>query len=88
MASDLRDKLRGDVQVAAASELLPHHRRGGLLVLQAQTDLIDVALAIASDELDQVAGYIDAGDHSGSLLEQAARADVVSAPVARGHAAG
>ena len=61
MASDLRDKLRGEVQLAAASELLPHHRRGGLLVLQAQTDLLDVAEAIASDALDRVSGYIDAG---------------------------
>jgi hypothetical protein len=61
VASDLRDKLRGDVQVAAASELLPHHRRGGLLVLRAETDLLDVAFAIASDDLDEVAGYIDGG---------------------------
>lgn len=58
VSSELRTKLCSEVQVTGAAELVPHHRRGGLLVLEPSCDLLDVAEAIAGDNSDMVTQHI------------------------------
>ena len=48
---DLRAKLAGEVQAIDAATLLPHHRRGALVAVAAATDILDVAEAVARDDL-------------------------------------
>ncbi len=52
---ELRDKLRGEIEVSAAKSLLPHHRRDALLIVVLEVDILDVAVAIARDEAETVA---------------------------------
>ena len=56
---DLRDTLRGQIQVVAAAELLPHHRRDALLILPGEVDILDVALAIAADDASLVGQLVE-----------------------------
>jgi hypothetical protein len=51
---ELRHKLLTEVLAVDAAALLPHHRRGALLVLAADVDLISAAVAIATDDVDTV----------------------------------
>jgi hypothetical protein len=55
---DLREKLRGDIEVAEATHLLPHHRRDALLILLEELDILDVAVAIAEDQSEQVGALL------------------------------
>lgn len=57
--SELREKLRGDIQVVGAKELLPHQRRDALLIVRKDVDILDVALAIANDQALEVSGLIE-----------------------------
>jgi hypothetical protein len=57
--SELRDKLRGEMQVVDAKELLPHQRRDALLIVRRDVDILEVALAIAHDKALEVAGLIE-----------------------------
>lgn len=59
--ADLREKLRGEIQVVDASSLLPHQRRGALLIAQRSVDILDVAVAIASDDASRVAALVEEG---------------------------
>lgn len=52
---DLREKLRGEIAVADAAVLLPHQRRDALLVVLPEVDLLEIAVAIASDQAEPVA---------------------------------
>jgi hypothetical protein len=52
---DLREKLRSEIAVADATLLLPHQRRDALLVVLPEVDLLDLAVAIGSDETKRVA---------------------------------
>jgi hypothetical protein len=54
----LRDTLAGKIDVVAAAELLPHHRRDALLMLVPEADILDVAVAIAGDEAEEVEGLL------------------------------
>ena len=57
----LREKIRSDIQATVAAELLPHHRRGALLVVRSNVDFLEVAVAIAEDDAAKVQGYLKAG---------------------------
>jgi len=61
MSEELRAKLKSDIQATNAPELLPHHRRDALLMVRADVDILDAALAIAQDEAATVAALIDEG---------------------------
>ena len=49
---EMRDKLRGEIEVAGAEALLPHQRRNALLIVVPEVDILDVAKAIAADEAE------------------------------------
>ena len=67
-----REELKSQVQVTGAQSLLPHQRRDGLLILRASHDLLDVALAIADDDSELIAGYLKKGSlYKPSLAELA-----------------
>ncbi len=58
----LRDKIRSDIQATSPVDLLPHHRRGGLLVVRPNVDFLEVAIAIAEDDAAKVQDYLRAGE--------------------------
>ena len=58
-----RESLRANVIKTDAQALLDHHRRGGLLLLAASLDLLDIACAVSSDD----AGPVEAAIASGSI---------------------
>ena len=69
---DVRDKLRKDIAAVAADALLPHHRRGALLILATGVDILDAAEAIATDDATTVAAMISDGTLSKPSLGQLA----------------
>ena len=56
--TDLREKLRGDIQAVEAAALVPHHHRGALFILDVQSDLLEVAMAIAGDDASAIEGLV------------------------------
>lgn len=56
---NLREKLRGEIQVVDAATLLPHHRRDALLIVKVALDILEVALALANDDSARVAAWIE-----------------------------
>jgi hypothetical protein len=56
----LREKLKADIQPTPAAELLPHHRRDALFVVHADVDILDVAVAIATDNAAEVEAWVQA----------------------------
>ncbi len=70
------DTLRAQVDVVTAAvllpHLLPHQRRGALLILATTTDLLLVAQAIANDQAIFIKELLDRGVlHKPSLAEMA-----------------
>ena len=61
MTDDLRAKLRSEIEAVDAATLVPHHRRDALLVLEPSVDLLDTAVAIASDDVSVVTGLVADG---------------------------
>jgi hypothetical protein len=59
IAEDLRSKLRSEIASVDATALLPHHRRGALLMLSPDQDLLEVAVAIASDDARAVSALVE-----------------------------
>lgn len=58
---EMREKLRSEIQAVDAATLLPHQRRDALLLLAAEADLLDVALAIAADDASIVGALVADG---------------------------
>lgn len=56
---DLRAELMEAVDEAEWNWLAPHARRDSLIVVSADLDLVDVALAIANDNIPYVQRWID-----------------------------
>lgn len=69
---ELRAKLAAEVCATGAADLLPHHRRGALIVLDPVVDLLDTAVAIARDNQVAVAELIAAGQLNKPSLAQLA----------------
>lgn len=59
-AQAIREKLRAEVYPTHAPELIAHHRRGALLILAPDADLLDAAVAIAQDDQPAVKALVDA----------------------------
>lgn len=57
----LGDKIRSEIQATSAADLLPHHRRGALLIVAPNVDFMAVAVAIACDESAAIQGHLDQG---------------------------
>ena len=58
----LRARLRGEMEQVEAAVLLSHHRRGALIVAAQGVDLLDVAVAVATDESATIGRLLEAGD--------------------------
>jgi len=56
---DLRAELAEMVDEAELSWLLPHARRGALVAVNSELDLVDVGVAIANDNVTSVQNWID-----------------------------
>jgi hypothetical protein len=50
VTDDVRSKLRGEIMPATWPELLYQFARGGLFLVDTESDLLDVALAVAGDD--------------------------------------
>ena len=72
MAEADRDKIRSEIEKVDAAALLPHHHRGALLILDPDTDLLDTAVAIASDDANVVAALVAEGSLVKPTLSQLA----------------
>lgn len=58
MSDTLRDKLRSEILPTGWSDLAPHFARGALLLAGPELDLLEAAVAIATDDADQVQGWL------------------------------
>ncbi|MET0341784.1 MAG: DUF2288 family protein [Polyangiales bacterium] len=59
--SDLRDKLKSEIMPGAWPELRYQFARGGLLLVRPDHDLLEVALAIATDDQAEVGRLLSEG---------------------------
>jgi hypothetical protein len=59
--TELRDKLRSEIMAGGWDLLTEHHGRGALFVVAPDLDLLEVALAVAEDRVDDVRGFVDSG---------------------------
>lgn len=57
----IRAKLSAEVNSVDAEGLLPHQRRQGLLMLAPERDLLDAAMAIATDQTETVRSLTGSG---------------------------
>ena len=57
----LRDKLRNEVLEVEAAALVPHYRRGALIIVGPSCALLDVALAVAEDRAEVVEEWLATG---------------------------
>lgn len=59
MSDELRAHLANEIHRVDWKPLAPHARRGGLILVDAQLDLIDVALAVALDDSASVREWME-----------------------------
>lgn len=59
--SDLKNKLKDEVDQASWEMLRDHHQRGAVFMVEG-VELVDVAAAIALDEVSRVKIWLDNGD--------------------------
>lgn len=55
----MREQLAATVGPVFFSDLRPHLARGAVITVDAQLDLVDVGVAVAQDDKDRVAKWID-----------------------------
>jgi hypothetical protein len=56
--SDLKTRLREDMAETDWTSLIPHAQRDSIIVVNASLDLVDVAFALAQDDVTQVEYWI------------------------------
>jgi len=79
--SEIRSKLRAEIHAATPDELVPHQRRDALLILSEQENILDAAVAIATDDKPLVQALAESGrltrptlaDLANACLEQGLR---------------
>ena len=64
MSEALREKLKSEVQATPWPDLVPHAKRGALLLAAKSLDLLDVAVAVADDDVAAIRGWLEAGSLS------------------------
>lgn len=69
--SALSEKLASEVGEAGWESLEPHYLRDALFIVDAKLDLIEVAVAVAEDRVEEVASWIEAGLLARPTVEQA-----------------
>lgn len=60
-AQATREKLAGEIGDVKLRDLAAHHLRGALFVVAAGASLLDVAVAVAADDVAQVREWLDDG---------------------------
>ena len=60
MSDELRQHLQNEVHRVDWRPLAPHAKRGGLVLVDAALDLVEVAVAVATDESALVAQWMEA----------------------------
>ena len=68
----LREKLRSEMEQVDAAALLPHHRRGALIIAAEGVDLLEAAVAVATDDTPAVQEHLEAGSLRRSTLGEMA----------------
>ena len=61
MTADLRAHLANEVHRVDWKPLGPHAKRGGLVLVDARLDLVEVAVAVANDDSQRVRQWMEAG---------------------------
>ena len=56
-----REKLAGEVLDAPWRELAPHFARDAMLLVAPEVDLLDVAVAMARDDVARMQGWLEGG---------------------------
>jgi hypothetical protein len=69
---ELAAKLRDEIGTVPWSWLRPHAERGVLFLVAGELDLLEVALAVAVDRSELVAGWLESGSLSRPADEQVA----------------
>ena len=59
---DLSDKLKSEVQIANWDMLMLHHKRGGLFMVEGEINLVEVGVALASDQVDLIKNWQVSGN--------------------------
>ena len=62
MSEELRKKLTDEIETCSWSILKEHHLRKVVFVINEELNLVDVAIALALDEVDKVKTWKDSGD--------------------------
>lgn len=60
-ASSLRERLQEEIGPCLASDLQAHIERGAVVVVHDEMDLLDVAVAVAEDDVTSVKEWIESG---------------------------
>jgi hypothetical protein len=61
MSDELRARLKSEVHRVDWKPLGPHAKRGGLVLVDSELDLLDVAFAVATDDSVLVQRWMEAG---------------------------
>ncbi|MBW2510326.1 MAG: DUF2288 domain-containing protein [Deltaproteobacteria bacterium] len=61
MTDELRERLANDVHRVDWRPLAPHAKRGGLVLVDVALDLVEVAVAVARDDSENVRRWMNAG---------------------------
>ncbi len=61
MDETLREKIRAEIMAASWADLVYQFARGGLVLVHAELDLLEVATAVAADDRAQVEGWLSSG---------------------------
>lgn len=61
MDEPLREKIRAEIMGASWADLVYQFARGGLVLVRAELDLLDVATAVAADDRTLVQGWLASG---------------------------
>ncbi len=61
MSTELRDTLTAEVLACRWPDLEPHHKRDGLVLVRPDLDLIDAAVAVATNRTDRIEVWLAVG---------------------------
>jgi hypothetical protein len=61
MTDELKEHLANEVHRVDWQPLAPHAKRGGLVLVDARLDLVEVAVAVARDDDERVRRWMEAG---------------------------
>ena len=70
MNEDLRKRLSAEIHRIDWQPLAPHAKRGGLFIVDSRVDLLEVALAVATDDTAAVEGWRESGRLQRPTAEQ------------------